>query len=118
MSDSESTDDYTTIGIIGVSNLSILLVIALWRFSIFLQRADRKEMGEYQYIKKLSFYICLCLSVVSDIPMYVGFITTQDYVLYLYAWHKFTVSLLFTAYSIMISDWIGVLYDLREDIWR
>ncbi len=118
MSDSESTGDYRNIGIIGVSNLSVLLSVAAWRFSVFLQNADRSELGNKQYFKKLAFYLCLCASVLSDIPMYIGFVLTQDYVLDLYAWHKFTVSLLFTAYSIMISDWIGVLYDLREDIWR
>lgn len=50
--------------------------------------------------------------------MYIGFIWKDRYILPLYAFHKFQVALLFSAYSITISDWINVLYDIREDIFR
>lgn len=46
--------------------------------------------------------------------MYVGFFLNGDYDLVSYSFHRLESSILFIAYSITISDWANVLYDLQE----
>lgn len=49
-----------------------------------------------------------------DIPLYVEFIIDQKYTLTSYSFHKVSSAFLFAAFSITISDWAGVLYDINE----
>eukprot|EP01032_Pedospumella_encystans_P013871 gene13871-15948_t len=46
--------------------------------------------------------------------MYVNLISSQDYTLTTYSFHKVSSALLFAGFSITISDWAGVLYDINE----
>lgn len=56
----------------------------------------------------------MLLAAVVDLPMYAEFISNQDYSLTTYSFHKVSSALLFGAFSITISDWAGVLYDINE----
>lgn len=47
--------------------------------------------------------------------MYLGFIAYNEYLLVLYAFHKFESAALFAAYSITIYDWSYVLRDIEKD---
>jgi len=46
--------------------------------------------------------------------MYANLISSQDYTLTTYSFHKVSSALLFAGFSITISDWAGVLYDINE----
>jgi hypothetical protein len=90
------------IGIVGTINLTILALIALWRSVVFLYSADQDDFKSTQFKKKVIFHTLITLSVISDIPMYVGFIVVEDYVQGLYGLHKLQSAFLFAAYSITI----------------
>ncbi len=47
-------------------------------------------------------------------PLYVEFLTDQKYTLTTYSFHKVSSAFLFAGFSITISDWAGVLYDINE----
>ena len=90
------------IGIVGTINLSILALIALWRSIVFVNSSNNNPSQLDQFQKKIIFHVLITLSVISDIPMYIGFILVEDYINGLYGFHKLQSALLFTAYSITI----------------
>jgi hypothetical protein len=102
------------IGYAGLVNLSLLALITVWRLFVFISTVPSGEFLRRTFLKKLSFHVLLTCSVVADIPMYVGFITTEDYVNSYYGLHKLQSALLFCAYSIIIRDWSKVLFELNE----
>ena len=65
--------------------------------------------------KKFAFHTLLVLTTACDLPLYIGFVATGNYVVIPYAFHKWESALLFAAYSITIYNWSAVLYDLKED---
>ena len=72
-------------------------------------------MTQFNYYKKLAFYLLLYLASLLDIPLYVGFIVTGNYMIATYSFHKFESFSLFLAYSITIYDWSILLHDINED---
>jgi hypothetical protein len=56
----------------------------------------------------------LLLASAVDMPMYVTFIMKGQYTLTSYSFHKFESASLFAAFSITLSDWAGVLYEIQE----
>ena len=46
--------------------------------------------------------------------MYIEFVLDHKYTLTSYSFHKFSSAFLFGAFSITISDWAAVLYDINE----
>lgn len=64
--------------------------------------------------KKLLFHILLLLTVGFDLPMYILFCTTGEYVVAAYSFHRLQSMFLFGALSITISDWASVLHDIHE----
>ena len=75
----------------------------------------KTNLTKFAYYKKLIFYIALWLASVLDIPMYVGFVLTGNYMIITYCFHKFESFSLFFAYSITIYDWSTLLHDINED---
>ena len=95
------------------SQLIILFLQNIWRTVRFLSKDNYRSNGKTFY-KKLAFHILLFLATVVDIPLYITFITEQKYTLTSYSFHKFSSAFLFAAFSITISDWSAVLYDINE----
>lgn len=106
------TEDLNTIGIIGLINLPVLIVIIIWRSIRFW---NINSPTDSDYYKKMCFHIFLLLSPLSDIPMYSGFVVYNSYVIIFYAFHKFSLTFLFAAYSITIYDWSNLLRDIEKD---
>jgi hypothetical protein len=65
--------------------------------------------------KRHLFYFFLFMATLSDLPMYCGFIVYHSYKMELYSFHKLQAAFLFTAYSLTISDWTTVLFEIKED---
>lgn len=65
--------------------------------------------------KQFLFHIFLLLASVCDIPMYVSFIMYHNYGVITYGFHKLESAFLLLAFSITISDWSKVLFDIREE---
>ena len=84
----------------------------VWRTVRFITKQQHTEGSAFY--KKLLFHIFLILASAVDIPMYVEFIVAKDYTLTSYSFHKFSSAFLFAAFSITISDWGAVLYDIQE----
>lgn len=84
----------------------------VWRTTRFLTKEDYRNGGSFY--KKLAFHVCLFFAAAVDIPLYVEFILEHKYTLTSYSFHKFSSAFLFAAFSITISDWAGVLYDINE----
>lgn len=78
----------------------------------FLTKQDYQKGVNYN--KKLAFHLFLLFATVVDIPLYAAFITEHEYTLTTYSFHKFSSAFLFAAFSITISDWSTVLYDINE----
>jgi hypothetical protein len=84
----------------------------VWRTARFVTKEDYRNGPNFY--KKLAFHICLLLATGVDIPLYITFISQHKYTLTTYSFHKFSSALLFSAFSITISDWSAVLYDINE----
>lgn len=104
---------YRQIGVIGMINLSLLFVITVARFHTYLQ-SIAYNIKRIHY-KKIMFFIFLILTTLTDFPMYISFIVTDDYNVTAYAFHKYENFFLFGAYSITLWDWIFVLKAIRDD---
>ncbi|KAJ1401649.1 hypothetical protein B484DRAFT_236736, partial [Ochromonadaceae sp. CCMP2298] len=103
------------IGKIGVINIALLTSINIWRTFRFI--AHTRKTGnalDDAFYKKLSFHMLLLLASAVDMPMYVTFIVKGQYTLTSYSFHKFESASLFAAFSITLSDWAGVLYEIQE----
>jgi hypothetical protein len=103
---------FRTIGYIGGVNLTILLLITIYKFLYFL--SQQRSFRPLIIRKKIVFHVLLILSVLVEIPMYVTFILVNKYVLFTYSFHKLQSTLLLSAYSMTIYDWSNVLYDIQE----
>ena len=103
------------VGVIGETNLGLLTLVSLWRTVVLLQSAGPKDFETTAYRKKLLLHVLLLLGTAVDLPMYVSFIVTGDYEVATYAFHKLEVAFIFTAYSMTITDWSAVLYEINED---
>jgi hypothetical protein len=70
------------VGTVGLTNLSALVLVTVVRLIRFLQLTpDISEASSHKsFWKKIVVYILLSLSVISELPMYIGFLTTGDYV--------------------------------------
>lgn len=102
------------IGIIGLTHLSLLTAIVLWRTIRFLSYCETKYFSSFHFKKKIFFHILLLLAALVDIPMYISFVIYNDYTLILYSFHRFESALVFSAFSITISDWGALLLDIQE----
>lgn len=60
-------------------------------------------------------HVCLFLAPLFDVPLYIGFVLTNEYLTPLYAFHKLSAPTLFVALSITISDWSKVLHEIEKD---
>lgn len=111
-----SIDDPTNyaIGVIGLSHLTVLTTITLWRTVRFFSYCEKNLLSSYNFKKKMLFHILLLLASLFDIPMYISFIIYGEYTLILYSFHRFESALLFAAFSITIADWGALLFDIQE----
>ena len=100
------------VGYIGLSLIVLLNIITLSQLLKFLCTT---KLQHFTYYKKLLFYILLYLASLLDIPLYVGFILTGNYMISTYCFHKFVSFSLFLAYSITIYDWSMLLHEINED---
>ena len=66
------------------------------------------------FLKKLFFHVMLLTASTVELPLYIGFLMDGRYTLVSYSFHKLESAALFTAFSITINDWAGVLYDIQE----
>jgi hypothetical protein len=73
-----------------------------------------QEVDSAAYRKKFVFHLLLLFATLVDLPMYGEFVHEQKYTLTSYSFHKFSSSFLFAAFSLTISDWAAVLYDINE----
>lgn len=105
----------TPIGLIGICHCSLLTTIILWRFSVFLRLSHVYDRWTPLFNKRLLFHTLLLLTVVVDIPMYCSFILYDRYILSTYLFHKTSAMWIYLAYSIVVRDWIDVLYEIKED---
>ena len=64
--------------------------------------------------KRILLHILLIFAVAVDIPMYISFIVIEYYGTWTYSFHKLEPAFLLGAYSMTISDWGSVLYDIQE----
>ena len=102
------------IGVIGLSHLTVLTTITLWRTVRFFSYCEKNLLSSYNFKKKMLFHILLLLASLFDIPMYISFIVYGEYTLILYSFHRFESALLFAAFSITIADWGALLFDIQE----
>ncbi len=121
---------FVEIGIVGVSNLSVLFLFVMYRFYCYIKThekaaevlsASSTQFGDRlfslswsQHRKRCIFHVLLLLSVASDIPMYSSFIVTGLYEPETYAFHKLQSMFLFIAFSMTIFDWSQLLYRIDE----
>lgn len=104
------------IGIIGMTNLGLLLLVIIWRIVLFVHATliTREKRPSSNFYKRLILHLALLFAIVCELPMYSGFIIINGYIDKAYAFHKFSCAFIFAAYSITISDWASVLHDIRE----
>jgi len=100
---------------VGYIGLSLILTLNIITLSQLLKFLCTTKLQSYIYYKKLLFYILLYLASLLDIPLYVGFILTGNYMISTYCFHKFVSFSLFLAYSITIYDWSILLHEINED---
>lgn len=97
------------------ADLFISILQTIWRTIRWYQKWELPETWRnYTFKKKFIFHLLLILTSISDIPLYIGFITTGEYTLVTYSFHKFASTFLFAALSVTISDWAAVLHDIQE----
>lgn len=124
-----SSADYSSIGIMGFVSLFILFLVVLWKWVSFVleirayyalnsdgtseTNISDKIMGKIR--KRNLFYFLLLMATASDIPMYVGFLRFHKYNITMYSFHKLQAAFLFGSYSLTISDWTTVLFEIKED---
>mmetsp|Transcript_25872 Transcript_25872/g.43656 ORF Transcript_25872/g.43656 Transcript_25872/m.43656 type:complete len:535 (+) Transcript_25872:334-1938(+) len=103
------------LGVVGLTNLTVLCLIAIYRTFIYLNTQRRlRTLDEFTTQKKVLLHVLLVLAVAVDLPMYVSFIVIEDYNYITYSFHKFQPMFLLAAYSIIINDWSSVLYSIQE----
>lgn len=103
---------FRMIGWIGFINLTTLLLIAIYKTIryIYLQ----KSLSSVTVRKRILLHILLLFAVAVDIPMYISFILIDYYGMITYSFHKLEPAFLLGAFSMTISDWGSVLYDIQE----
>lgn len=60
------------------------------------------------------FHLFLLFASACDLPYYYGLAINGEFSIIPYSFHRFESALLFAAFSITISDWGAVLYDINE----
>ena len=108
-------NDARTIGLMGVIHCTLLCSVILWRFSVFVNRTPVYDRWTPLFNKRVLFHSLLLLTVGVDPPMYSTFLEFGAYVLKAYLIHKTSCMWIYLAYSIVVSDWIDVLFDIKED---
>lgn len=103
------------VGCVGLINLGTLTLISFWRTVVLIRNATPKDFQNTSFRKKLLLHALLLLATAVDIPMYVSFVVVDEYSVVTYAFHKLECAFIFTAYSITITDWSAVLYEINED---
>jgi hypothetical protein len=135
------SEDYVYVGVIGIVSLSMLASAIMWKWASFFVETRSIYMSSHfsnpvsqastntspstssllsekltgKIVKRNLFYVCLLLAALTDIPMYAGFIVYRGYNMTMYSFHKLQAAFLFSAYSITISDWTTVLFEIKED---
>ena len=111
--------DYKTVGTVGFSNLILLSCIIIWRWTKFYYEtyiSSESYTKNFRInLKKHANYALLLIASSCDLPMYVSFFEMQRYDLITFSFHKFQSAALFGAYSLIISDWNSVLYEIQEE---
>jgi len=108
------SDEYNTLGIVGIANLFVLLLIVLWRAYRCAVNFDPILEESGVLTKKMFFHGLLACSVCVDFPTYVSFIVAGDYQAQTYAFHRTQGMFLFVAFSMTIRDWSLFLIDIDE----
>jgi hypothetical protein len=102
--------DYVTIGIAGFTNLAVLACVVIYRWIVYWLETDKKTKN----IKRNCTFFLLLLTPMLDLPMYASFFLVQEYVLFTFGFHKLQSAAIFGAYSMTISDWNSVLFEIRD----
>jgi hypothetical protein len=109
--------NYKIIGAVGLANLTLLLLIVVYRTYRWYVGfepgkdllSDAKKMG-----KKLGFHALLAMSVIVDVPCYVSFLVHNGYQARTYAFHRLQGMFIFMAFSMTIHDWSIFLLNIDE----
>lgn len=106
-----------TVGLVGCVNVSLLAIICLWRWTRFTLQSypSIPNSGKRILLKKHLFFFLLFFAAACDIPMFISFITLDDYSLVTYSFHKFEPAAQLGAFSLTIHDWTKVLFAIHED---
>jgi hypothetical protein len=115
--------DYETVGLVGFISLSCLVCIIIYRWILYWVEIDQQHIGSMKgwcsngskVFKRNATFALLLLASALDIPMYISFFTVHKYVLYTFGFHKLQSAAIFGAYSMTISDWNSVLFEIQED---
>jgi hypothetical protein len=128
-----SREDYSNIGILGFVSLFLLAVIVAWKWACFAEEiryiyydfmavgvgsgndVNVQERLSGKIRKRHMLYCFLLMASFCDIPLYAGFIVYHGYDMTLYSFHKLQAFFMFAAYSVTISDWANVLFEIKED---
>jgi hypothetical protein len=113
--DEDTFDEINAIGISGLVHCVLLIAIIVWRTAAFVAHTPAHERSGKLFIKRLIFHCLLMLTIICDTPMYISFVTRHRYELETYAFHKLESAWLFMAFSVVVSDWLAVLYEIKED---
>ena len=105
--------DFPEIGIAGFATNLILSIIVIWRWIVYSYDIFFHNVNNSR--KKHAAYFLLLIANVCDLPMYASFFIDGDYVLGTYSFHKLEAAAVFGAFSLVISDWSAVLFEIRED---
>ena len=112
---------YFEVGIFGFVLLFILALFIIWKWWVFIDELSCIVSYNHTFarkvLKKNIFFACLLAAALSDIPMYAGFIAYHKYSILLYSFHKLQAAFQFAAYSLTISDWTLVLFEIHEDTY-
>jgi hypothetical protein len=93
-------------------NLTTLLIITIYKTARYISL--QKSLNSVTVRKRILLHIMLFFAVAVDIPMYISFILIDYYGMITYSFHKLEPAFLLGAFSMTISDWGSVLYDIQE----
>ena len=107
--------DYNAIGVTGFTNMILLSFVVIWRWICHWLDRTGSDGNNKNSCKRHTTFFLLLFAPLCDLPMYVSFYLIHKYDLYTFSFHKFKSAALFGAYSLTISDWNSVLFEIQEE---
>jgi hypothetical protein len=103
------------IGTLGTVLMGLLVFLVAFRWIWVAQRSRNMQfLGNMTTLKKHSLYAMLLMTPLLDVPMYVSFMISGRYYLVPYSFHKLAPAARLAAFSITISNWRTVLFELHD----